>query len=171
MTLGITLSLIIVGVILIVAEIFLIPGFGFAGLLGLLLMLGGIFSAAQSFAQGVIYLIITFLVIGLIVYVGWKTGRLKSIWGKVTLGDKQNSKEGYVAPKPEYSEYIGKTGTALTHMRPAGSAEIEGERVDCVTEGDYIERGALVKVVAVHGTRIIVRKYHEADNDKEVKPE
>ena len=49
-------------------------------------------------------------------------------------------------------------GTALTQLRPSGIANINGQRVDVVTEGGLIERGTAVKVVAVEGARIVVRK-------------
>ncbi len=155
---GISLSLIIVGIILIILEIFIIPGFGITGIAGLLMMIGGIFLAADTFAQGVIYLLITFLTTGLLIYIGVKTGRLKRLWGKISLGEKQKSEEGYLAPKQEYAHYLGKTGIALTLLRPAGSALIDDERVDVVTDGSFIAKDSKIKVIAVEGTRIIVRK-------------
>lgn len=158
MFVGISLSLIIVGIILIFLEIFIIPGFGITGIAGLLMMFGGVFLAADTFAEGVLYLLITFLTTGLLVYIGYKTGRLNRIWGKISLKEKQNIDEGYVAPKKEYGQYLGKTGTALTLLRPAGSALIEGERVDVVTDGSFIAKDSKIKVFAVEGTRIIVRK-------------
>ena len=61
----------------------------------------------------------------------------------------------------ERPELLERTGTALTTLRPAGTALIEGKRVDVVTEGQLIERGAAVRVVAVEGLRVVVR---ECDN-------
>lgn len=158
MFVGISLSLIIVGIILIILEIFIIPGFGIAGIPGILLLLGGVFLAADNFAEGVIYLLITLLTTGLLAFILYKTGRLKKVWGKISLGEKQNNNEGYVAPKQEYVHYLGKTGTALTLLRPAGSAVIEGDRVDVVTDGSFIAKDSKILVIAVEGTRIIVRK-------------
>ena len=54
-------------------------------------------------------------------------------------------------------ELLNGTGVALTQLRPSGTANINGQRVDVVTEGGLIERGTPVKVVAVDGTRIVVR--------------
>ncbi len=54
-------------------------------------------------------------------------------------------------------ELLNRTGTALTNLRPAGTARIGDQRVDVVTEGDLIPRGTAVKVVAVEGFRIVVR--------------
>jgi membrane-bound serine protease (ClpP class) len=53
---------------------------------------------------------------------------------------------------------LGAEGVATTALRPAGKARIGGERVDVVTEGDYVEAGVAVVVVAVEGARVVVRK-------------
>ncbi len=55
-------------------------------------------------------------------------------------------------------ELLNGTGVALTQLRPSGVASINGQRVDVVTEGGLIERGARVKVVEVEGARIVVRE-------------
>ncbi len=54
-------------------------------------------------------------------------------------------------------ELLNRTGTALTNLRPAGTALIGDKRVDVVTEGGLIPRGATIKVVAVEGFRVVVR--------------
>jgi membrane-bound serine protease (ClpP class) len=54
-------------------------------------------------------------------------------------------------------ELVGQTGTALSNLRPSGIALIGGKRVDVVTEGGMVERGASVKVLAVEGLRVVVR--------------
>lgn len=54
-------------------------------------------------------------------------------------------------------ELLNRTGTALTNLRPAGTALIGDKRVDVVTEGGLIPRGAAIKVVAVEGFRVVVR--------------
>jgi len=55
------------------------------------------------------------------------------------------------------SDIIGMQGKALSDLRPAGKAEIGGRRVDVVTEGDYIAKGAKIEVTEVHGARIVVK--------------
>jgi membrane-bound serine protease (ClpP class) len=57
----------------------------------------------------------------------------------------------------ERKDLIGHTGSALTPLRPSGMANINGRRVDVVTEGGHIDRGTPVKVVAVEGMRVVVR--------------
>jgi len=163
---GLSLSLIIVGILLIIVEIFLIPGFGFAGVIGLIMMIGGAFLVADTLAEGFIYLLITLMVVALLIFIGVKTGKIKKLWGKISLKEKQDSNEGYVAPKLEYSSYLGKTGTALTLLRPAGSALIDGERVDVVTDGSFISKNSRIKVIAVEGTRIIVTRDENISEEK-----
>ena len=55
------------------------------------------------------------------------------------------------------SSYLGKEGVALTPLRPAGTIDIDGDRVDVVTEGDFLATGTKVKVIGLDGTRIVVR--------------
>ncbi len=57
----------------------------------------------------------------------------------------------------ERPELVGQTGTALSNLRPSGTAVIGGRRVDVVTEGGMVERGATIKVLAVEGLRVVVR--------------
>jgi len=58
---------------------------------------------------------------------------------------------------------VHQTGTALTILRPSGTAEINGRRVDVVTEGDWLEVGAPVTVIAVEGLRVVVRALHPSE--------
>jgi len=56
------------------------------------------------------------------------------------------------------SLFVGKVGTALTPLRPAGTAEVAGQRLDVVTEGEFIHSGMQIKVIKVEGTRIVVKE-------------
>lgn len=56
------------------------------------------------------------------------------------------------------TQLVGREGVAQTVLRPAGIAQVDGQRLDAVAESDMIERGSPIKVVAVEGSRIIVRK-------------
>ena len=61
----------------------------------------------------------------------------------------------------EKSELLHQTGAAYTQLRPSGTALINGQRVDVVTEGSLIEKGAPIKVVATEGLRVVVRALSE----------
>jgi membrane-bound serine protease (ClpP class) len=64
--------------------------------------------------------------------------------------------EGYVSALPR-GDLVGKDGVAVTDLRPAGMAQIGTERVDVVTEGEYVSQGTPVRVVRSEGYRHIVR--------------
>jgi membrane-bound serine protease (ClpP class) len=53
---------------------------------------------------------------------------------------------------------VGRDGTALTDLRPSGTARIGDERVDVVTEGEYVPQGSRVQVLRSEGYRHVVRK-------------
>jgi membrane-bound serine protease (ClpP class) len=65
---------------------------------------------------------------------------------------------GASAPESD-RRWLGKSGTALSPLRPAGIAEIEGERIDVVSAGEFIEPGELIEVSRVDGNRIVVRRH------------
>jgi membrane-bound serine protease (ClpP class) len=67
--------------------------------------------------------------------------------------------EGYASAPERDRGRLGKHGTALSPLRPAGIADIEGERVDVVSDGELIEPGAQIVVTRVDGNRIVVRRH------------
>ncbi|MHB8906990.1 MAG: NfeD family protein, partial [Melioribacteraceae bacterium] len=77
------------------------------------------------------------------------------IWNRLILQDNIATKSGY-ATRPSFDHLIGAEGTALTTLRPAGSAMINGERIDVVTEGDYINHDSEIVVKAVEGSKVVV---------------
>ena len=65
--------------------------------------------------------------------------------------------QGYVTSEDK-SSLIGKDGVVLTELRPAGTALIEDKPVDVVSEGTFIKKEAHIRVIAVNGSRVVVRK-------------
>jgi membrane-bound serine protease (ClpP class) len=64
--------------------------------------------------------------------------------------------DGYIAATPRH-DLVGQDGVAITDLRPAGTAQIGPERVDVVTEGEYVPQGRAVRVVRSEGYRHVVR--------------
>jgi membrane-bound serine protease (ClpP class) len=81
------------------------------------------------------------------------------------LSQNQRPEDGYVAPSREMDVPIGARGKAASGLRPSGIAVIERDRVSVVTTGEFIPPGAAVEVVAVKGTRVVVREL--ADREEE----
>jgi len=155
---GIIISLIVLGVFFLALELFVIPGFGVSGILGIAAITTGIFLVTDSLLEEVLYTAGTLIVLGIITYLSFRSPRTRRLWQKFSLSTRQTSKGGYVAPKAQYETYLGRIGIALTQLRPAGTADFEGEHLDVVTEGGFIGPGTGIKVIAVEGTRIIVRE-------------
>ena len=147
------------GVVLLLIEVF-VPGFGIFGAIGIGAMVGSMVMASYSTINILISVLIAAvltIIMSILVfkYIGYR-GPLK----RVILMDSIKSDEGYVSSVTR-SEINGKTGNALTNLRPSGTAVIEGERLDVVSEGGYIEQGRKIKVMATEGSRIVVREVSE----------
>ena len=149
------LTLLILGSSLVGAEIF-IPG-GILGVVGALLWVGAAIVGGTSFSSPWNLLSGFFLlIIGILTFFLWFKFFPKSRMGKVlTLQD--NAKD-YKAPWPGENLKEGMEGVALTVMRPAGLALIEGERVDVVADGEWIEKGDAIKIVETGEGHIVVTK-------------
>lgn len=150
--------LFIVGIILMLVEAFLVPGFGFAGITGLGALVLSIIIASASIEQAIISLIIAIFGTVVLVAISFRFMKTRSLWNKLILGVRQQNSEGYIAPEAKLSELLGAEGVTLTPLRPAGSAEINGMRIDVVSEGGFVPPETKIKVVKVEGTRVVVRQ-------------
>ncbi|WP_040412171.1 NfeD family protein [Desulfosporosinus sp. OT] len=155
---GIIAALFVIGIVLLAVEIFIIPGFGVSGMLGIAALITGIFLVTDSLLEGVLLTGGALVVLGIITFLSFRSPRTRRLWQKFSLSTRQTSKGGYVAPKVQYEVYLGRVGISLTQLRPAGTADFDGEHLDVVTEGGFIGPGNGIRVIAVEGNRIIVRE-------------
>ncbi|HBC92876.1 MAG TPA: hypothetical protein DCZ10_08215 [Pelotomaculum sp.] len=151
----------LLGIIALVLEVFVFPGFGVAGITGIILLGWGILLIAVDVTQATSALVIALVATIIILLVGIKLMSRYNMWYKLTLQNRQQKEEGYLAPLSELSLFTGREGTALTPLRPAGAAEIDGHRLDIVTEGEFVSTGAAVKVIKVEGTRVVVKEINK----------
>ncbi len=158
MSQGIIIMLILTGIALLAIEVFVIPGFGVSGILGMASLVTGIFLVTDSLLEGLIYTAGSLIVLSIIIYLSFRLPRTRRLWKKFSLSTRQTSEEGYVAPKPQYEKYLGQVGISLTQLRPAGTGNFDGVHLDVVTEGGFIGIGTPIKIIGVEGTRIIVRE-------------
>lgn len=148
----------LLGIIAFVLEALVFTGFGVAGIVGIILVGWGVLLLAVDITQATAALVLALIATIVIFILGLRLMSRYNMWHRLTLQNKQGSKEGYVAPAPELGLFAGKEGIALTPLRPAGSADIEGSRLDVVTEGEFISAGKRVKVIKVEGTRVVVKE-------------
>ncbi|MFZ5649684.1 MAG: NfeD family protein [Bacillota bacterium] len=147
----------LLGIAALVLEIFIIPGFGVAGVAGLLLIAWGILFLAVDFTQATTALVLALAGSVALFFVMLGLFRRFNVWHRLTLKTKQYKEAGYVAPSADLALHVGKTGTSLTPLRPSGAVEVFGQRMDVVTEGEFIPAGTAIEIIRVEGTRVIVR--------------
>lgn len=153
------------GIILLAVEAFLIPGFGVAGILGLASIGGSIVLSYTTSSQGLLSLGMAISWTAFLTAVAFQYLRKSRVFDRLVLQTSLSAEEGY-SSGPLYDNYLGRTGTTISPLRPAGRMEFEdGERLDVVSEGSYIPAGKKVKVMKTEGRRIVVREFTE--NDKE----
>ncbi|MEH7379905.1 nodulation protein NfeD [Bacillus sp. JJ1533] len=153
--------LFVVGIVLILLE-FVLPG-GIIGLIGLGAILTSFFLAGSSFMVIGISLLVALVATIVVSIILVKVfGKNLHAFKKIILFDSTNTESGYVSNKNR-EDLIGKQGIALTTLRPSGTAIINNERVDVVTQGNYIEKDTKVEVIKTEGSRIVVREVPEID--------
>ncbi len=143
------------GVALLAMEVFVTPGWGVMGIMGLILMFSSIFVSIgdPNKAAGAMMIAIT-LTVAIFWYALKKLPKSR-IWKRLSLETTQSSREGYNAVD-ERLDLEGAMGTAYTDLRPGGIALLNDERVDVVTRGEYIRKDSPVRVAKVKGMRIVV---------------
>jgi len=151
------LILFILGLILLVVEIF-IPGFGVFGISGILSIITSVIIAFPNTTQALISVSIALVASGMIIFLLFKYVLKATVFNRLILGTKQDRSEGYIVSSEDVFEYLHKVGVAITPLRPAGSALIDGKRVDVITQGEFIVDGTKIEVDRVEGNKIIVKK-------------
>lgn len=160
------LLLVAAGFVLLMLEIFVIPGFGVAGVLGIGALLAGLSlsliggGATWEFAALAIgrVLISVFLALAASLLLLRFLPRLP-FGRQLILETGLAAGEGYASAPESDNKWLGKNGSALSPLRPAGIAVIDGERVDVVSDGEFIDPGMAIVVTRVDGNRIVVRRH------------
>lgn len=148
--------LLVAGLALIIVEMFH-PGFGAPGITGGILLVLAICLIANSVTQALILIILSLIFLSIVlaaVVKSAKSGRLSKI---IVLDESLDKESGFSATENN-EELEGSEGVALSILRPAGSAIIDGKKYDVVTEGDFISASKKIKVIKVEGRRIVVKE-------------
>jgi len=162
----------IIGVILLLVELFAIPGFGVAGISGIILIVTGLtlsmidnigFNFTGVPFEGVVVAFFIVIIASFFSLIGsfFLTRKLfggHTMFGDLALLTTQQSNEGYVSSDAHYTEMKGTEGIAFTMLRPAGKVEIEDQIFDAVAESGFIDRGEKIRVVKYENAQLIVRK-------------
>jgi membrane-bound serine protease (ClpP class) len=152
--------LFVAGLVLLGIEMFVLPGFGVAGVLGLLavvasLVLGmvGPLPTPVDLLQAGAVVLTALVMCGIAV---WQLLQRLPRDGRLQLRASTRREDGYVANTPRV-DLVGKHGVAATDLHPSGTALFGEERVDVVSEGAFVPAGTPVQVVRAEGYRHVVR--------------
>ena len=164
------------GVILLVLEIFVIPGFGVAGVLGIVAILAGLVLSlvGAGDTSEVVLLAAGRVVISLLVALTASLVLLRFL-PRLPFGRRLVLEAGLGAGHMHGSapdsdlRWMAKQGRASSPLRPAGIAEIDGERVDVVSDGELIDAGQFVEVTRVDGNRIVVRRIPHITTERNIR--
>lgn len=171
---------ILLGLVLLLLEIFVLPGVGVAGIAGLLLMMvgligifaesGELFPGQKSGGGGDLawagsVVLLAVFVAGVGMYLFSRYTHRFPLAGRLVLADRQPSGESSIgmleamsAARAEGAVKVGATGRAATPLRPAGTAEIDDRLVDVVAEFGFINAGEPIRVVSVSPYRVGVER-------------
>lgn len=148
--------LFVLGIVLVILELF-VPAFGILGILGGGAIITGIILAAPDWKSAVYAIIVALVAATFIVAIFSRTKKGRAIWNKFVLREKLTTEEGFV-PAASKASLVGEKGVTVTPLRPAGTALINDQRVDVVTEGSFVENHRPVIVVKAEGTWVVVRE-------------
>jgi len=148
-----SILLLIGGLMLMAFEIFIAPGFGIPGIVGLALIAASVYFTFGSESLQVGSYAIIGLAVGVILIFRF-VPRTRVARALVL----ESAVSQTAPPRSELESLFGAVGTALTDLRPAGTAQFGERRVDVVTSGDFIGRGDSIRVIQVEGTRVVVRR-------------
>jgi membrane-bound serine protease (ClpP class) len=152
---GLVIGLAILGLIGILWELHVVPGHGVPGILGVLALLSAVLLAfGIPFFFLALETVSTSVILTVIAFVFLTRYFPQNAWmNRLALRSEQGP--DYVTSR-DFSSLRGATGTAASFLRPAGVAQIDGQRVDVLTEGEFIAAGTPIRVTRVEGARIFV---------------
>jgi membrane-bound serine protease (ClpP class) len=160
------LLLVGLGLVLLLVEVFVTPGFGVAGLLGVAALVVGLGASlvgsgvSTAHAVSAAWQVVISLVVALVLAALALRWLPRLPWGRrLVLEQSLPAGSGGGTTAPVDRGRLGRVGTAAGPLHPSGVIHLDGERVDVVSEGEFIDAGEPVEVVRVDGNRIVVRRH------------
>ena len=155
--LSIFILLIFIGGIALIGLEMFIPG-GIVGTVGVITLVYAIIYVNKSTYYIAFILVISLILAVILYYVNRNVFHKKLMFlDRLVLNDSISTKDGYVASESRL-ELLGQKLIAYTDLRHAGVAVLENEKLDVVTDGDFVEKGNKIEVIRVEGMRIVVKK-------------
>ncbi|MFH2093365.1 MAG: NfeD family protein [Pseudomonadota bacterium] len=150
----------VIGMLVVIAEIF-IPSLGLLTIIALSLFFYSVYIVAATISStaGMVLVGLDLILVPILIVFGMKALARSPL----ALQRKLSKQDGVVSQKQGLETCLHMNGKAVTDLRPAGMAQINGQRLDVVTDGEYIDAGTPVVVTGVTGNRIIVEKIKQQE--------
>lgn len=152
----IPLLLILGGLVFVIIEM-LQPGFGAPGIIGVILLAAGIILYARSLLQALILIVIILAILGAALTLVLQSAS-KGHLSKHLVLDSTVDEDVKFSGTEDLSYFIGSEGITLTVLRPSGTADFNGVKLDVVSEGEFIQKGTSVIIDKIEGHRIVVKQ-------------
>ena len=160
---------ILAGLVLIGVEVFVIPGFGIAGALGILSLGGGLvlsmlgrFPTLMDMGTAFTVVVVAMVLTAAFAYAFLRHLRWSKRLGGIFLSESTSRELGYVSGDVR-PELVGRRGVAATTLRPAGVGVFDDQRFDVVSEGPWIDAGSPIEILRSEGYRLVVREAQETE--------
>lgn len=152
-----SLILFVTGLILLIIEA-IVPGFGLPGISGIIFVLVGTVLAMESMKIALLSLSVAILITTIVTVVLIKMGFKSKMLRKIILDTEQKDEEGYLSVD-SVQKFMDKKGITLTELRPTGFIEIDGIKLDALSDEGFIPKSIPVKIVRVEGSKLFVRRF------------
>lgn len=151
MTLALLLLIILVGLVCLFAEFFIFPGLTVSGILGGICLLAGVIMGYRNFGYttGNIIFFSTLVVSGGVFWYGVRSLSSKQFAIHEAIDSKVNVREAGLQ--------VGDRGTAVSALRPGGTAQISGQRLEVFTRGEFLDAGQELEIIGLSESRVVVR--------------
>jgi len=146
---------------LVIAEVF-VPSGGIISICALACLIGGmVIFFHHSTTAGWVGIITAVIMIPSVLVVAYRLFPNTRFGKSVTLTPPERQQGDAIPDTAELRELLGRVGTVITPLRPVGMCEFSGQRVECVAESGYVDKGKKVKVIDVESTQVTVRIIEE----------
>ncbi len=152
----IALTCLLAGLVCVIVEMFH-PGFGAPGIIGSILLLAGVVLYARSLIQALIMIIIIIAILGVALTIVLQSASKGHLARHIVLQDSLDESEDF-SNLGDLEYFVGSEGVSLTVLRPSGTADFKGVKLDVVSEGDFLPKDTPVEIVKIEGHRIVVKQ-------------
>ena len=147
----------VLGLVFVTIELFT-PGFGVPGITGLVLLFAGVIVGSDSVLEGIVLTIVIVLLLCLLFTIAVRSASSGALAKSPLVLKESTAKQDGFTSGEDMGYFLGREGVVTSMLRPVGTADFDGVKLEVLSEGEIIEAGVKVKVVKVEGRKLVVRK-------------